>query len=55
MAGTRWIVMGKHLSKGEVMGLASKVNTFGDERDRERNCECLRGLGLKNWEEVAEG
>lgn len=37
------------------MGLASKVNRFEDERDRERNCECLWGLGLKNWEEVAEG
>lgn len=37
MAGIRQrgIVVGKHLSKGEIMGLASEADSFGEERDRE--------------------
>lgn len=41
-----------HLTKREA-GLAVRADRFEDERDRERDCGCLWGLGLSNLEEVA--
>lgn len=37
-------------SKWREVELAYKAERFGDERD----CGCIRGLSLSNWEEVAQ-
>lgn len=53
MPGHRQGVVWIHLAKRES-GFAVKADGFGDERDRERDCGCLWGLGLSNLEEVAQ-